>query len=64
MEDEEQYEKDLRPEDVVGDDDMRYESDDNRELKTKEKPVGPPLNLMVPLQEPPARPDKVSWLQI
>uniref|UniRef100_A0ACD5UA01 Uncharacterized protein n=1 Tax=Avena sativa TaxID=4498 RepID=A0ACD5UA01_AVESA len=64
MEDEEQYEKDLQPEDVVGDEDVRYESDDNRELKTKEKPVGPPLNLMVPLQQPPARPDKMNVIKV
>ncbi|KAM0911985.1 hypothetical protein ACQ4PT_013098 [Festuca glaucescens] len=64
MEDEEQYEKDFQPEDVVGDDNMRYESDDNLELKTKEKPVGPPLNLMVPLQQPPARPDKMNVIKV
>jgi len=64
MEDEEQYEKDLQPDDVVGDDGMRYESDDNRELKIKEKPVGPPLILMVPLQQPPARPDKMNVIKV
>jgi RNA polymerase-associated protein LEO1 len=48
MEDEGHYEKDLQPDDVVADEDMRYESDENRELKPKEKPVGPPLNLVVP----------------
>ncbi|XP_047065990.1 protein LEO1 homolog [Lolium rigidum] len=64
IEDEEQYEKDLQPEDVVGDDNMRYESDDNLELKTKEKPVGPPLNLVVPLQQPPARPDKMNVIKV
>jgi len=48
MEDEGQYEKDMQPDDVVADEDMRYESDDNRELKLKEKPVSPPLDLVVP----------------
>lgn len=60
MEDEGQYE-DMQPDDVVADEDMRYESDDNRELKPKEKPVGPPLDLVVPFKQPPAQPDKVSY---
>ena len=62
MEDEDQYEKDMQPDDVVADEDMRYESGDNRELKPKEKPVGPPLDLVVPFKQPPAEPDKVSYL--
>lgn len=61
MEDEDQYEKDMQPDDTVADEDMRYESDENRELKPKEKPVGPPLDLVVPFKQPPARPDKVSY---
>jgi RNA polymerase-associated protein LEO1 len=61
MDDEGQYEKDMQPDDDVADEDMRYESDDNRELKTKEKPVGPPLDLVVPFKQPPAQPDKVSY---
>lgn len=64
MEDELQYEKDLQPDDVVADDDLRYESDDNREPKTKEKPVGPPLNLVVPRQQPPARPDRMNVIKV
>ncbi|TVU13208.1 hypothetical protein EJB05_40743, partial [Eragrostis curvula] len=60
MEDEGRYDKDMQPEDMVADEDMRYESDENRELKLKEKPVGPPLDLVVPLKQPPAQPDKVS----
>jgi hypothetical protein len=62
MEDEGQYEKDMQPDDVVADEDMQYESDENHELKPKEKPVGPPLDLVVPFRQPPARPDKVSEL--
>ena len=61
MEDEGQYEKDMQPDDVVADEDMQYESDENRELKPKEKPVGPPLDLVVPFRQPPARPEKVSY---
>lgn len=64
MEDEGQYEKDLQPEDVVADEEMRYESDDNRELKIKEKPVGPPLHLHVPLQKPPARPERMNVIKV
>ncbi|VAH30948.1 unnamed protein product [Triticum turgidum subsp. durum] len=64
MEDELQYEKDLQPDDVVADDDIRYDSDDNREPKTKEKPVGPPLNLVVPRQQPPARPDRMNVIKV
>ncbi|KAL6880479.1 hypothetical protein ACP4OV_012044 [Aristida adscensionis] len=64
MEDEGQYERDMQPEDVVADEDMRYESDENRELKPKEKPVGPPLNLVVPLRQPPAQPDKMNVIKV
>jgi hypothetical protein len=51
----------MQPDDVVADEDMHYESDENREPKSKEKPVGPPLDLVVPFRQPPARPDKVSY---
>ncbi|KAL5197964.1 hypothetical protein ABZP36_001476 [Zizania latifolia] len=64
MEYEGHYKKDLQPEDVVADEDMRYESDENRELKPKEKPVGPPLNLVVPLKQPPAQPDRMNIIKV
>ncbi|ONM51085.1 protein LEO1 homolog isoform X2 [Zea mays] len=64
MEDEDQYEKDMQPDDTVADEDMRYESDENRELKPKEKPVGPPLDLVVPFKQPPARPDKMNVIKV
>ncbi|GJN10526.1 hypothetical protein PR202_ga28625 [Eleusine coracana subsp. coracana] len=64
MEDEGHYDKDMQPEDVVADEDMRYESDDNRELKPKEKPVGPPLDLVVPLKQPPAIPDNMNVIKV
>uniref|UniRef100_A0A0E0RJ62 Uncharacterized protein n=1 Tax=Oryza rufipogon TaxID=4529 RepID=A0A0E0RJ62_ORYRU len=64
MEDEGHYEKDLQPDDVVADEDMRYESDENRELKPKEKPVGPPLNLVVPLKQPPAQPERMNVIKV
>ncbi|TVU40285.1 hypothetical protein EJB05_13742, partial [Eragrostis curvula] len=64
MEDEGRYDKDMQPEDMVADEDMRYESDENRELKLKEKPVGPPLDLVVPLKQPPAQPDKMNVIKV
>lgn len=45
---------------MVPDEDGRYESDDeNLEHKMKEKPVGPPLDIEIPLHRPPGRPEKV-----
>ncbi|KAF8699012.1 hypothetical protein HU200_034845 [Digitaria exilis] len=64
MDDEGQYERDMHPNDVVADEDMQYESDENRELKSKEKPVGPPLDLVVPFKQPPARPDKMNVIKV
>lgn len=60
MEEEGSYEKTLRPEDMLADEDGQYESDEeNVEVKSKEKPMGPPLELEIPFQRPPADPDKV-----
>lgn len=57
------YEKSPRPEDVVPGEDTRYESEEeNIEAKIKEKPVGPPLELEIPLRPPPAHPEKVPSL--
>jgi len=54
------YEKDLRPNDMVAEEDAQYESEDeHHERKQKEKPVGPPLELEIPLRPPPGRPDRV-----
>ncbi|XP_048329683.2 protein LEO1 homolog [Ziziphus jujuba] len=65
MEEEGIYEKSLRPEDVVPDEDVHYESEEeNNEVKTKEKPVGPPLELEIPLRPPPARPDKMNMIKV
>lgn len=62
MEEEGGYEKVMRPEDVVPDEDAPYESEEeeNLEQKPKEKPVGPPLEIEVPLCRPPGPPDRVS----
>ncbi|KAL4394667.1 hypothetical protein AHAS_Ahas02G0174900 [Arachis hypogaea] len=59
---EEGHEKGLRPEDILADEDHRYGSEEkNYEMKTKEKPLGPPLELEVPLQPPPALPEKEKY---
>jgi hypothetical protein len=63
MEEEGSYGKSLRPEDLVPDEDAQYESEEeNIEAKSKEKPVGPPLELEIPLRPPPARPEKAYIL--
>ncbi|XLT86168.1 hypothetical protein HN873_007921, partial [Arachis hypogaea] len=59
---EEGHEKGLRPEDILADEDHRYGSEEeNYEMKTKEKPLGPPLELEVSLQPPPALPEKEKY---
>lgn len=65
MEEEGSYEKDLRPEDMLADEEGRYDSEaENIEAKVKEKPVGPPLELGVPLRPPPARPEKMNMIKV
>lgn len=65
IEEEGSYEKGLRPEDIVPDDDGQYESEDeNLEKKPKEKPVGPPLELDIPLHPPPGRPDRTNMIKV
>lgn len=41
------------------DEDAQYGSEEEIEAKLKEKPVGPPMELEIPLRPPPALPDKV-----
>ncbi|KAJ1701585.1 hypothetical protein LUZ63_001364 [Rhynchospora breviuscula] len=65
MEEEGSYDKEMRPEDVVPDEDAHYGSEDeNIEQKPKEKPVGPPLELDVPLVPPPGRPDRMNVIKV
>lgn len=65
MEEDGGYGKDLGPEDMIADEDGMYESEEeNIDVKQKEKPVGPPLVLEIPLCPPPARPEKVCFLCI
>lgn len=62
MEEENSYGK-LRQEDIIPEDDGGYESEEEHvESKTKEKPVGPPLELEIPLRPPPTYSDNVSIL--
>lgn len=62
MEEDGGYGKDLGPEDMIADEDGMYESEEeNIDIKQKEKPVGPPLVLEIPLRPPPARPEKVCF---
>ncbi|KAF5730195.1 hypothetical protein HS088_TW20G00567 [Tripterygium wilfordii] len=65
MEEEGSYEKNLRPEDLLVDEDAQYESEEeNIEAKHKEKPVGPPLELEIPLHPPPADPAKMNMIKL
>ncbi|KAI9088386.1 hypothetical protein K1719_029835 [Acacia pycnantha] len=59
------YGKSLRPEDIIADEEAHYESEeDNIEMKLKEKPLGPPLELEVPLRLPPAFPEKMNMIKV
>lgn len=63
-EDVDAYDKDLRPEDMVPDEDAQYESEDEHQQRPKEKPVGPPLELEIPLRLPPGRPDRMNMIRV
>ncbi|XVE54710.1 hypothetical protein DITRI_Ditri03aG0103600 [Diplodiscus trichospermus] len=65
IEDEGSYGKSPRLEDMVHYEDAHYESDDERvEVKQKEKPIGPPLELEVPLCPVPAHPTKMNMIKV
>ncbi|KAM4106916.1 hypothetical protein ACJW30_04G099200 [Castanea mollissima] len=65
MEEEGTYGKSPRAEDLVPDEDARYESEEeNIESRIKEKPVGPPLELEIPLRPPPARPERMNMVKV
>nr|GEU29683.1 protein LEO1 homolog isoform X1 [Tanacetum cinerariifolium] len=63
MEDE-GYQKDLRPEDMLADEEGRYDSEEDNIIKAKEKPVGPPLELGIPLRPPPSHPEKMNIIKV
>ncbi|BAS86457.1 Os03g0756500, partial [Oryza sativa Japonica Group] len=62
MNDEGPYEE-LLPEDMV-DEDKHYEPDENIEHELKDKPLGPPLNLVVPRMLPPGQPDRMNVIKV
>lgn len=67
--DEVHLQRDIRPEDIVHDEEEReelYDSEDERqaEHKAREKPVGPPLHIEVPLRPPPGNPDKMHVVRV
>uniref|UniRef100_A0A2P2LPC3 RNA polymerase-associated protein LEO1 n=1 Tax=Rhizophora mucronata TaxID=61149 RepID=A0A2P2LPC3_RHIMU len=64
MEEEESYEKSLRPEDMLVDEDGQYESEEDVDVKPKEKPVGPPLEIEIPFRPPPAPPSKMHLIKV
>uniref|UniRef100_A0A803L9H4 RNA polymerase-associated protein LEO1 n=2 Tax=Chenopodium quinoa TaxID=63459 RepID=A0A803L9H4_CHEQI len=64
VEEEESYEKNLRPDDLVRDEDAQYGSEEEIEAKLKEKPVGPPMELEIPLRPPPADPEKMNMIRV
>ncbi|KAJ8752729.1 hypothetical protein K2173_007039 [Erythroxylum novogranatense] len=64
IEEEGSYEKNLRPEDILADEDAQYESEEDVEVKPKEKPVGPPLEIELPFRPPPAVPNKMNIVKV
>ncbi|KAL1566357.1 protein LEO1 isoform X3 [Salvia divinorum] len=59
------YEKDLRPEDMIPDEDAPYYSEEEHiDARAKEKPVGPPLELEIPLRPPPSESDKMNMIKV
>uniref|UniRef100_A0A0D9VZ67 Leo1-like protein n=1 Tax=Leersia perrieri TaxID=77586 RepID=A0A0D9VZ67_9ORYZ len=63
MDDEGHYEE-LQPENMV-DEDKHYEPDENIERELTDKPLGPPLNLVVPPRKlPPGQPDRMNVFKV
>ncbi|XP_042040519.1 protein LEO1 homolog [Salvia splendens] len=59
------YQKDLRPEDMIPDEDAPYYSEEEHiDARAKEKPVGPPLELEIPLRPPPSESDKMNMIKV
>ncbi|KAM1081122.1 hypothetical protein EV1_015528 [Malus domestica] len=65
MEEEGSYGRSPILEDVMPDEGARYDSEeDNIEAKPRDKPVGPPLELEIPLRPPPACPEKMNMIKV
>uniref|UniRef100_A0A7N0ZY05 RNA polymerase-associated protein LEO1 n=1 Tax=Kalanchoe fedtschenkoi TaxID=63787 RepID=A0A7N0ZY05_KALFE len=59
------YGNELRPEDMLADEDEHYQSEEEHyDKKLKEKPVGTALLLDIPLRPPPATPDKMNIIKV
>ncbi|XP_050223743.1 protein LEO1 homolog isoform X2 [Mercurialis annua] len=59
------YDRNLRPEDMLVDEDAQDESEEeNIDVKSKEKPVGPPLELEIPFKEPPADQARMNMITV
>eukprot|EP00252_Welwitschia_mirabilis_P009755 TRINITY_DN2260_c0_g1_i2.p1 TRINITY_DN2260_c0_g1~~TRINITY_DN2260_c0_g1_i2.p1 ORF type:complete len:638 (+),score=203.68 TRINITY_DN2260_c0_g1_i2:366-2279(+) len=56
----------LQPEDIVPDEDDRYDSDEDQqyEQRQKEKPIGQPLDLEFPIRPPPGPSDKMNIVRV
>ncbi|CAH8362066.1 unnamed protein product [Eruca vesicaria subsp. sativa] len=71
VEDEEGSEKDQRPDDDMGLDDVipeedpRYESEDEHvESRHRDRPVGPPMEVEIPFRPPPGDPEKLNMIKV
>ncbi|KAL0692215.1 hypothetical protein Bca4012_059395 [Brassica carinata] len=70
VEDEEGSDKDQRPDeigldDMVPEEDPRYESEDERvEARHRDRPVGPPMEVGVPFRPPPGDPEKMNMIKV
>ncbi|KAI3758540.1 hypothetical protein L6452_06107 [Arctium lappa] len=58
------YENNLIPEDMLADEEGHYDSEEDNVIKVKEKPVGPPLELGIPLRPPPSHPEKINVIKV
>ncbi|KAM7268857.1 hypothetical protein ACFE04_011023 [Oxalis oulophora] len=63
-EEEEEEEEEARPDNMVPGEDAYYESEEERVTRQKEKPVGPPIELEIPLRPPPAEPTKMNMIKV
>ncbi|KAL6509534.1 hypothetical protein OROGR_022844 [Orobanche gracilis] len=65
IDDDMNYEKEPRAEDIFPDEDAPYYSEEEHTVaKPKEKRRGPPLELEIPLQEPPAETEKMNMIKV
>lgn len=65
-EEEGSVQREMQPEDMIRDEVEQYESEEEQpfDQKIKEKPVGPPLDLEIPLVTPPGLPEKMNIVRV